>query len=1101
MRRDKLLMRSGEGLFSLLLAALLACALVPVQAFAEASSSSESSELENGEGSIEIDDEEIFVSSEAVDDTPTVGSDEVSDLESAHGASLIEEPFNGDPTSPFVSTDGVVREAAEGTIVPDFEFEDLAGAVHSFEKDFGGKPRIVVLGRAACENTAKAAKSLEKILSKRGREGARGLVLAFEPSDDEAFSEKYADVETKNVLYAVSNGVAVRELFWEAYGKAGFDGRSVSELPFLFFVDGGGVIRLVATGELPDENLANAVDRLIEMDASDGSGEEEEAAVPDPNEKGDDPEAEAPEDQDSAEGEGETDGREPSDPAINGDANISPEVAAPEDEKPESGKSVDEEEDSEGKDDTGVEADKGKEASDEESSADTLGATIAVGNFKYELNDDNKSVTLYSYVNEPWGKVTIPSSVKIGGRSYPVTRLENGRWYSVFAQCDNITEVVIPSSVKYIGKSAFFGCDKLAKVTLPSGSLELGSGCFASCPSLTSIHIPKGLRLSRSDSAPFAYSGLANVTFWKGITTIPDGLLSGCRNLKGIAIPNTVKTIGSYAFSQSGLARVAIPASVKTISGNAFEECKSLASISIPSSVTSIKQYAFYNCTSLTSVSIPNSVQTVEIGAFRGCSKLAKVTIASGLKSIAHTMFYDCSSLNSINLPESIAKIETGAFGGCPLRKLYIPPATTSIDKGYWTTIPSDTVIQGYSGTYAEVYAKNNNMFFESLGKIKPNLSGASIAKIANQSYTGKAIAPVVKVVYKGKTLKKNVDYTVSYSNNKSIGTATVTVKGKGAYQGSKKATFAIVAAVERLAGSIALDTMASVTKQGFKSGSCRTVVVATTDGYWDALTASSLAGLNKCPILLTEKSSLSPQAASEIKRLGSSTVYIAGGTAAVSSSVEKSISRVSGVKTVKRLAGSTAINTALKIYQQGKGSWGKTAVVATSGGFHDALSVSPYAYAKKAPIFLANASTHKLDSQVLSAIKKGGFNRVVIVGGTAAVSTQVEKQLKGMTCKRLAGATAYETSAAIASWCVSQGMKANNVGVATGTGYYDALAGAALCGKNNAALVLADDANRSAIKSFVAPRKKSITRAYVFGGTAAVSAGTYNAVTAALKR
>ena len=58
--------------------------------------------------------------------------------------------------------------------------------------------------------------------------------------------------------------------------------------------------------------------------------------------------------------------------------------------------------------------------------------------------------------------------------------------------------------------------------------------------------------------------------------------------------------------------------------------------------------------------------------------------------------------------------------------------------------------------------------------------------------YTGKALKPEVKEVLKGKTLKKGADYTVSYKNNKAIGTATVTVAGKGDYKGTAKATFKI---------------------------------------------------------------------------------------------------------------------------------------------------------------------------------------------------------------------------------------------------------------------------------------------------------------------
>lgn len=302
-----------------------------------------------------------------------------------------------------------------------------------------------------------------------------------------------------------------------------------------------------------------------------------------------------------------------------------------------------------------------------------------------------------------------------------------------------------------------------------------------------------------------------------------------------------------------------------------------------------------------------------------------------------------------------------------------------------------------------------------------------------------------------------------------------------------------------RVAGDTALDTMAAITQQGWEDGSCESVIVATMDGYWDALTATSLAGVKGCPILLTDKNELSWQTAYEVRRLGAKTVYVSGGTAAISQNVENELAKVSGVQSVKRLAGDIAINTALKVYEEGKGSWGKTAVVATSGTFQDALSVSPYAFAMKAPIFLTNASTLTLDSQVLSAIKAGGFDRVIIVGGTAAISDDVKTQLSGMNVKRLSGPTAYETSGAIAEWCVGEGMTVEQLGVATGSDYYDALAGAAFCGKNNSALVLVSDAYRTNIDNIIAKKSASIDRLYVFGGSAAVSDSTYGAIKSAL--
>lgn len=72
------------------------------------------------------------------------------------------------------------------------------------------------------------------------------------------------------------------------------------------------------------------------------------------------------------------------------------------------------------------------------------------------------------------------------------------------------------------------------------------------------------------------------------------------------------------------------------------------------------------------------------------------------------------------------------------------------------------------------------------------NISQAVIAKISAQKYTAKALKPKVKVTYKGKVLAENKDYTVTYSNNKKIGTAKVTITGKGDYTGTKTAAFTI---------------------------------------------------------------------------------------------------------------------------------------------------------------------------------------------------------------------------------------------------------------------------------------------------------------------
>ena len=75
----------------------------------------------------------------------------------------------------------------------------------------------------------------------------------------------------------------------------------------------------------------------------------------------------------------------------------------------------------------------------------------------------------------------------------------------------------------------------------------------------------------------------------------------------------------------------------------------------------------------------------------------------------------------------------------------------------------------------------------------KINLSSASVSEISSQSYTGSAIKPSVTVKINGKTLVLNKDYTVTYSNNKDIGTAEIRIEGIGNYTGKKTITFKII--------------------------------------------------------------------------------------------------------------------------------------------------------------------------------------------------------------------------------------------------------------------------------------------------------------------
>lgn len=389
--------------------------------------------------------------------------------------------------------------------------------------------------------------------------------------------------------------------------------------------------------------------------------------------------------------------------------------------------------------------------------------------------------------------------------------------------------------------------------------------------------------------------------------------------------------------------------------------------------------------------------------------------------------------------------------------------------------------------------------------------AGVTVAS-ANMTYTGSVLEPEVVVECEGVTLERGTDYTVSYADNIYRGTATITVAGVvdasgNGYTGTASATFEVVPAITRLAGAGALDTMESIENEGhFSTGG--TVVVASIDGYLDALAASGLAGLSNGTVLLTDGTSLSSQTRSQLASLKPSKVYVAGGTAAVSDTVLSQIkTAVGSAASVTRLGGAGATDTAELLYKQGTGAattWSKTCIIATANSFQDALSIAPYAYAKHAPIFLTRPSVNILSDSTVTTIKAAGFTDAVIVGGSSAVSNVVYTQLmnigigNGSTTSndhvtRLWGNGAYDTSLAIAKWELTNGLSTSEVSVATGEGYWDALTGASLSGHNGTILVLASDGNQTCITGFVEPHASSISRIYVYGGKAAVSPTLYS--------
>ena len=314
-------------------------------------------------------------------------------------------------------------------------------------------------------------------------------------------------------------------------------------------------------------------------------------------------------------------------------------------------------------------------------------------------------------------------------------------------------------------------------------------------------------------------------------------------------------------------------------------------------------------------------------------------------------------------------------------------------------------------------------------------------------------------------------------------------------------------------AGDDRYDTSAKQALGGWDS--CDTALVVSGDGWPDALGASGLAGALDCPILLTDPGSLPSSVAQAIAGLGATHAIVVGGQTAVSEQVVSDL-RAAGATSVERLGGDTRYGTQMEIYRYGKerSLWdGSTAIVANGSGsnFADALSASPVAFAKKAPIFITNEDG-ALPSEQRSALDDAAqtktINKYLIVGGNARISNFTEGYLTGLSllnddelkggCERLSGETRYETSAALASWAISNHvLSADGAGFASATSPYDALGGGALQGHMGSVLLLVNDGSYSAAVDSLPSQNVGFIS--FFGGDSAISAGTRKAISRSL--
>ena len=242
----------------------------------------------------------------------------------------------------------------------------------------------------------------------------------------------------------------------------------------------------------------------------------------------------------------------------------------------------------------------------------------------------------------PWGRTgnyIIPDSV---------TSIGDFAFYF----CPNLTGVTIGNSVINIGDGAFSGCGALTNVAIGNGVTTIGNDAFSFCPGLASITIP-GNVITVEDEAFSGCGSLTNITIGNGVTTIGNDAFSFCPGLTTITIPDSVTSIGDGVFagctSLTAITVAALNSSYSSVDGVLFDESQTTliecpmgkaGDYTIPNSVTTIGGYAFDNC-SLTSITIPNSVTNIGDNAFAESSSLAGIYFQGDAPGVGSDVFAD----------------------------------------------------------------------------------------------------------------------------------------------------------------------------------------------------------------------------------------------------------------------------------------------------------------------------------------------------------------------------------------------------------------------------------------------------------------------------
>jgi hypothetical protein len=470
---------------------------------------------------------------------------------------------------------------------------------------------------------------------------------------------------------------------------------------------------------------------------------------------------------------------------------------------------------------------------------------------------------------------------------------------AAFSNCIRLEEVTLPEKLTSLGVGVFEGCSSLKSITIPEGITRICKDTFNTCRSLASVTIPAGVSKindnafnvtpalkdiyyggSQSQWSSIKISSTGNDVLSSSSTTIhyavqdPAKAISGCtisfaetatytsaaiepeitvkdgtttltkgtdytvaykNNVNAgtatVTITGTGKYTGtvnkSFTITQPTTSLEAAAVTLETTTYTYDGKAKEPAVKSVVVGTTTLKSGTDYKATYANNTNVGTATVTITgAGNYTGTAMTTFTITAASLETAAATLetrsyIYDGKA--------KTPKVTSVKVGTTTLKE------NTDYTLAYKdnTEIGTGTVTITGKGNYT---GKITKIFLILKDTVSIEKAEVTLSK-TSYTYNGKAKKPTVKSVkVEGVELQSGTDYTVSYKNNKNIGTATVTITGKENYTGTVTQTFEITAKTGTVfqAGSYSYKVMDSdqVAFTGLKKSTVKRVPIPETVKY-----------------------------------------------------------------------------------------------------------------------------------------------------------------------------------------------------------------------------------------------------------------------------